>query len=336
MRHQLPVRGLLAAAVIYLAAAAPAQSEDDLVRARQLFNQGLTQEAASDWAGALATFQEVAKIKMTPQVRFHIARSKEHLGRLNEALGGYRLAEYEASKLGDKAAELLGEVQRAREELEKRVPKLVIQRGQGAQAAKVELDGVVLGEAQIGSEISIDPGPHVVAGILPGGKRFTQTVELKEGQTERLTLDAPDDLGTAAPGTAASEPPAAAGQSATLDASSVRPSGSALPWIIGGVGVASLAASAVFYTLKNDAEDELDSGCLGRTCPDTLQDTQSKGETYATLTGVTLGVGVVGVGVAAVLLLSGRSPANARTESGLSLDVRTGPRGASVELGGRF
>ena len=329
----LLVRSLLAGALTLLPNALTAQTADDLSRARQLFSQGVTQEAAGDWAGALATFQDVARIKMTPQVRFHIARCKEHLGRLNEALGGYRLAEHEASELGDKATELLEEVQRSRVALEARVPKLVIERGPGASAARVELDGVAIGEAQIGTEISIDPGPHVVAGILPGGKRFEKTVDVAEGETERITLE-PEGLedDSAAPPVVVDggdpEPP--------RDAPAEEAGGSALPWVIGGVGVASLVASAVFFKMKSDAEDELSSGCLGRTCPDTLEDTQSRGETYATLTGVTLGIGIVGVGVATVLLLTGRSPGPEQTGRGVTFDASLGSGSASIDLSGRF
>ncbi|MEZ4376632.1 MAG: hypothetical protein R3B07_37860, partial [Polyangiaceae bacterium] len=101
---------------------AVAQSKDDLAKARRLFRQGLSLEAAGDFAGALAKFDEVAKVKLTPQVRFHMGRCKEELGRLNEALGDYRLAEYEAREAGAKE---LPEISAAKEKLEARVPKLV-------------------------------------------------------------------------------------------------------------------------------------------------------------------------------------------------------------------
>jgi hypothetical protein len=311
-----------------------AKSEPDLARARELYNQGLTQVAAGDWAGALATFQEVAKIKMTPQVRFHIARSKEKLGRLNEALGGYRLAEHEATALGDKGQELLEEVQKARSALEARIPKLVIVRGEGAEAARIALDGVTLGEAQIGSEISADPGPHVINVTLPDGRRFSRTVELEEGKTQELELDAPQGDGGSAPVTSDAEPSTEPDREPTVAAADS--GGSALPWIVGGVGVASLAAAAVFYKLKSDAEDELEQGCIGRTCPDTLEDTQSRGESYATLSGVALGVGVVGVGTAVVLLLTGRSSTTEESTRGWSVTLTPGPRSANVALGARF
>jgi hypothetical protein len=57
-----------------VAPVAHAQSQDDLDRARNLFRQGLSLEAAANWAAALGKFQDVARVKLTPQVRFHIAR----------------------------------------------------------------------------------------------------------------------------------------------------------------------------------------------------------------------------------------------------------------------
>ena len=149
-----------------------AQTQEELERARQQFRQGLSLEAAGNWAAALAKFQEVGKVKLTPQVRFHAARCNEQLGRLNEALGEYRLAEYEAGQQGLKEA---AEISQARQALETRVPKLVIKRGEGAEAARVELDGVELGEAQIGQPVAVDPGPHTIVAKLGGDRQVEES-----------------------------------------------------------------------------------------------------------------------------------------------------------------
>jgi len=326
-----PVTACLLA--LCLAFPASAQSEADLVKARRLYSQGLTQEAASDWAGALATFEDVARIKLTPQVRFHIARSKEHLGRLNEALGGYRMAEYEASQGSEKEQEILGDVQKAREELEKRIPKLTIERGEAAAAIKVELDGVVLGDPQVGKEITIDPGPHVVAGIVGPGRRFKVELSIKEGETQKLVLDVPKELRAAAepPPTAPTEPGPAPAEPAPQQPAK-KTSGGAAPWIVGGLGVASLAVSAVFYVRRNDAKKELDEGCLGNTCPDTLRDTQKRGETDAAISGVALGVGIAALG-ASTLMFLGRSSDG---EPGPSAALHIAPRHVSLSYAGRF
>lgn len=324
---------------------AQAQTKAELAKARQLYSQGLTQEAAGDWTGALATFQQVSRIKLTPQVRFHIARSKEKLGRLNEALGGYRLAEYEAEKAGDTAKGILDQIQSARVALEKRIPKLVIERGKGADAIKIELDGVVVGQAQVGHPVNVDPGPHEVVGALPGGDTFKKTVSAEEGKTGKVVLDVPDNLLAKAAAAPKSQPgsalpPEAPDEGPVHDQPPAEKSKSSVaPWIIGGVGVASLAASGVFYLLRNNAKKKLDDGCIGSKCPITLQSTQDAGQRYATLTGVALGVGAAGVGIAAVWLIAGSSSSKSGGDSagqGVSVRVGAAPHSTGVSVRGQF
>jgi hypothetical protein len=321
--------GLALLSVICLTSAAGglAHADDaELAQGRKLYSQGLTQEAAGDWAGALQSFEEVARVKMTPQVRFHIARCKEKLGRWNEALGGYRLAEYEA----EGSEEIASEIAKARSELERKIPKLVIVRGKGAEAIKVELDGVALGETQIGSEISADPGPHVVTGVIAPGRKIKKQVTLAEGATARVVLDVPDE--------AAETPPTASEDTASVVAAEKdapkKATNDAAPWILGGIGVTSLVLAGVFYKLRNDAENELDEQCIGNTCPDTLKDTESRGQTYAALSGITLGLGIVGIGAGALLLVSrsGSSEASSRYVP----SVAAGPRGAGFSFRGSF
>src|SRR5882672_904089 len=167
---------------------ARAQTQEELERARQQFRQGLSLEAAGNWSAALAKFVEVGKVKLTPQVRFHSARCNEQLGRLNEALGEYRLAEYEAGQQGLKEA---AEISQARQALESRVPKLVIKRGEGAEAARIELDGVELGEAQIGQPVAVDPGPHTIVAKLGGDRQVEESASVKESETAEVVLKAP-------------------------------------------------------------------------------------------------------------------------------------------------
>lgn len=299
----------------------------ELAQGRKLYSQGLTQEAAGDWPGALSSFEEVAKVKMTPQVRFHIARCKEKLGRWNEALGGYRLAEYEA----EGSADISSEISKARTELEAKIPKLVIARGRGADTIKVELDSVVLGDTQIGAEIAVDPGKHVVVATVSGGKKFRRQVTVEAGKTERLVLDVPDELSSEEPAVA-HEPTVSTTESPKVDQK--KGGDSAAPFILGGIGLASLIGAAVFYKLRNDAEQELDSGCLGKTCPDTLEDTQSRGQTYAALSGVMLGIGIVGIGAGTLLFVS--RPSSSETATRYRPMVGVGPRGGGVSFAGSF
>lgn len=301
---------------------ARAQSQDDLERARQQFRQGLSLEAAGDWAAALAKFVEVGKVRLTPQVRFHSARCNEQLGRLNEALGEYRLAEYEAGQQGLREQ---AEISQARQALETRVPKLIIRRGENAAAAKIELDGVELGEPQIGQPVNVDPGPHTVVAKLGADRQVEQSPTVKEGETAEVVMNAPAvatspvtnttaDTGTAGADTHAKSHP------------------SVLPWVVGGVGVASLVTSGVFFGLRAGAISDLDKGCKGNICPKSLQGTQDDGKLYTTLSYVTLGVGIAGVGVATYLFIAGSG--KQKEQASLPVDVAMLPGGGFVTVRG--
>jgi tetratricopeptide (TPR) repeat protein len=315
-----------------------AQTPQELARARTLYKQGLSLEAAGDWAGALAKFDEVARVKLTPQVRFHIGRCKENLGRLTEALGDYRLAEYEAQQQNAKE---LDEISKSREALEARIPKLVITRGAGAESATIEVDGVDVGESQIGKEVSVDPGPHRIVAKLSGGREFEETVNVGEGETKNVELVAPEGLIKKKPIASEGDDPDEIKPPPHVELDSKGPG--ALPFIIGGVGLVGLGAAGYFALQRQSAEDDLTAACRADdVCPRSKQSLQDDGERYALYTNIGLGVGIVGLGVAAVLLITGSgSSAPAKetvTQRGfqnVKVGVATGPV-TGVNVVGQF
>jgi len=325
---------LLAGSVTAVSPPVAAQSEQELERARSAYRQGLSLEAAGNWAAALAKFQEVARVKVTPQVRFHTARCYEQLGRLNEALGDYRLAEFEAGQQG--LAEL-DSISQARQGVEARIPKLTIRRGKGTENARIVLDGVELGEAQLGQALAVDPGPHRIVAKLAADKEMEESVVLKETEAAEVVLDVPE---AGAPATAA---PAAAGADAAADVGAApAPSRSVLPYVVGGVGVAGLIGAGVFYAIRSGAEGDLEDTCRGSTCPESMRDTQDKGELFTTLSLVSLGVGVVGLGVGTYLFVTdpaGREKASAgvrRVPHVPHVDVAVTPAGGALTVRGAF
>lgn len=283
------------------ALAAPTPAE--LAHAREDFRKGMQLEAANDWAGALARFEAVAQIAMSPAVRFHTARCQHRLGKLLEALGGYRLAAYEASndpKLATdpKLAEVLREAQAGIVEVEERVPKLIIRRGVGAEAASVQLDGVALGEASIGNEVQVNPGGHTIRYALQGKDFEEKVVTLQEGdsQTIELAFEVAPKPVAKKPAPTLEEPLVVAPQEKKSNV---------LPWVVMGAGGASLLASGVFYGLRSSAISDHDSQCVNNVCPGSLRATGDSGKSYTTVGNVTLGLGILGLGVGTVLLLTG-------------------------------
>ena len=87
--------------------AAPAQAGDtnrpgerDIDRARRLFQRGIEYEQKQSWDKALEMMQQVALVKLTPQVQYHMALCEENLGNLDTALNGYKSALSRADAVG--------------------------------------------------------------------------------------------------------------------------------------------------------------------------------------------------------------------------------------------
>jgi hypothetical protein len=292
--------------------AAVDSSTEALKKAREQFGQALALQTAGNWAGALALLKEVAAVKSTPQVRFNIALCEEKLGRLVAALGDYELAAADAR--AEKADQVAEEVEARREALSQRIPKLTVKRGSGADVATVSLDGVTLGDQVIGTAMPTDPGPHTIEATAPGFKPFRKSLRVAEQQNETIEIVLePEPI-----------PPA------TPPGVVVRSGRSPVyGYVIGGVGVASLAASGVFFGLRAGKISDLDKVCTKqRVCPEQYQSDIEQGERYTTIANVTLAVGVAAVAGGLVLILtSGPS-----TETSVAL----APAPGGAQLIGKF
>jgi hypothetical protein len=306
----------------------PARAEGpsvaELQNARAKFQRGIELEQAGNWSEAIQQFRAVGVVRMTPQVRFHIAYCEEGLGRLVTALGGYELALAEADQVGpDFKHEAEGAVLRLRA----RIPKLVIERGTNAEAALVQIDGVELGASSIGGEIPLDPGPHTITASAPGYQQFSTGAELKEQAVTRVTIDlmpAPKDAGpnTIERRVIVESPP---GPNRTV------------PYIVGGAGVGVLAVSGVLLALRLATQSELEKDCPDRNrCPESNYGTYRRLKTYNVVTPIVATVGIATIGVAVALILFEKKPAKPKEESGLAFTPAAKGALAGASLDYRF
>jgi hypothetical protein len=300
---------------------APETSAEALKRAREQFGQALALQTAGDWAGALALLKEVAAVKSTPQVRFNMALCEEKLGKLVAALGDYELAAADAR--AEKADQVAEEVEGRLESLRQRIPKLTIKRGAGADAASISVDGVSVGDQVVGTPMPTDPGPHAVEAKAPGFKQFRQSVRVAEQQSETIEV-----VLEAEPVPPPGSLPGGAAQPRGRDG--VRTAG----YVVGGVGVASLIASGVFFYLRQQKINDLDKSCPNRICPSHAYDSdRDAGKTYTVVADVTLAVGVAAVAGGVVLVLTSR-PSSSGPEPGPS--VALAPTLGGAQLFGTF
>ena len=305
--------------------AAPAADKAILVKARQQFQQALALETAGDWAGASSLFQQVAQVRLTPQVRFHIALCEEHLGKLAAALGHYQIAADEAQEA--QATEVAAQVASRTEVLKARIPKILLARGAGADYASVTLDGVVLGASSVGTELPVNPGPHTVDATAQGYKPFNTKFQIAEKENKKIEIV----LDLLPP-----PPVEEKAISASGEASLPPPNKNLAPLIVGGVGVASLAASGVFFLLRSKSIKSLENNCpTMTTCPASEKSTYDQGKTYTVVADVTLGIGIAGVAAGATLFLLNRKKPPAPTAGSVQV-VPTWDSGTGAALVGRF
>ncbi len=332
LARALVVLGLWGPACVATSVVAPAVARADgaadLERLRKRFSEGIAREEEDKWAEALAIFNEVAKEKMSPQVRFHIALSEEKTGKLVSALAGYRDALEMAKQSGDAAADVLENAPKKIAALEPRIPKLVV-RVEGDGVAL--LDGDPLAPDRNGATIALDPGRHVVAVRRGTTETPVKTLTLEEGSKEVVTIPKPAEA-TLPP----IEPPP--------QAEVTREDGTKLPAVIvGSAGLASLVGGAVMFGLRQAAIDDVTSSCANPDtltgCDPALQDTADRGRTYEyAAIGLAAG-GAALLGTAAILWFTvGQDrvvtkPAPTKTsDAGVSFSV--GPTGVLVR--GRF
>lgn len=332
---QLAARRALVATAAALAlttgaATAAAQSPAELATARSRFDEGLSLAAAGDWTNALAAFQEVGRVKLTPQVRFHIARCEENLGWWVRALGKYRLVVVEARGIdgADEAAQRAGE---AVARLERTVPVLAVSVRGAEGRVELFLDDAPLGPASGTRAVPVDPGTHRIE-ARQGATSVTQTVRAEASQRQRVELRftasspaAPKVLDP--PGTSPSPGAPAVGAGAAIPAATGDggTSTSALaPWLLVGVGGAGLVTGAVGLAVRQDAVADHDGQCLDRRCPAELEDAGSRGRVANAVmwTGFAVGAAALTSGVLWLVLRDAPSDGVDAGAGAVRLDAR--------------
>jgi len=272
-----------------------AQTPEELAAARQVFNEGKDLEKRNAWAEALEKFKRVAGVKMTPQVRFHIALCEENLGKLVSAIKGFELAAEDARQVGSTAAEVAEKAPARAEALRKRIGTIKIEVTGKVIQSKLLLDGAKVEAAAFGAEIPVDPGSHVIEVQDPAGKStFKKELSVGEHGAEKVSVEVNDV-----------EPPPP--PFPTVTASPIAPPPpppSRLPaYIVGGAGAALVVGWGVFFGLERGAIAEARTHCVGgdQRCTEEARPAIERGRTYYVVSNVFLGVGLAGLAGAGVL-----------------------------------
>jgi len=303
-------------------------SPEELAAARELWARGLELEKAKNWAGALATFEKVGKVRMTPQVRYHVGLASEQLGKLVDALNAYQLAVQEARLAGDKGRDVSEHAPARIEVLRGRVAKIRLHIVGRLRTSTLLLDGKKLSSALLEQDIPVDPGKHLVEVRRGDTVVEKSALELEEGSSESIDLRVQDP-----------EPPPASSRPPNARTPDVEAKPVLWPaYLTGGAGIAMLAAGGVFWALREDTIATIRESCVG---PDTecdlgLRSEEDLGRGFTTAGRVLFGVGGAALAAGVVLWLvppGGAASSSTSARPASSVGVSFGPNGVSVRGG---
>lgn len=334
MRRAWWLPALLACMLGSADARADAAAAEALFRdGRRLMDEGRINEACEK-------LQESQAQDPSSGTLLNLALCREKQGRVASAWADYLSAARLARTQGKPDRATTAESKAAA--LEAILPRVLVR-----ASSQIELRLVCgdkqLGRGIIGTAVPVDPGTCSVAASAPGMRTWSTTITVREKET--TTVDVPPLEPEAAPPASASAPASSAPAPAPPMVSSappvrpapsagvaVRSSSSPMGWILGAVGVAALGAGAAFGASSLASYREAERLCPShRGCSDDAIASRDSAETKAWLTNVALGVGVIGVGVGAYLLL--RKPA---AEPHVSIGMAPAHGGAVASLLGRF
>jgi len=202
-RRHRPLLALAFAAASLVSPAAFAgtePSEAELTQARERFAEARRLEDAGRWSEALEELQRVAKVKMTPQVRFHIALCMEHVGLWTQALDMFAQA---ASEAEGTAPQVVIESKQHIRKLEGELPTLSIHVRGAAPGDELLLDRQALPISAHPLPIRADPGPHSAELRREGEVVAREHFSLEPKATRRIELQ----VGSVAPAPKGEEVP---------------------------------------------------------------------------------------------------------------------------------
>ena len=307
--------GALLSCVASLAVTSPVcaqtASAEDIASARALGTEGVRLADSGDCVSATRKLEAAEKLYHAPTTLERLGECQVNLGQLvagteslnrvvREALPPSAPPAFVAAQ--HRAAQLLATAQ-------PRIGKLRIHvEGAPLDKVAVTVDGASVPAALFDGDRPTDPGAHEVKGGAPGFKTATATVQLPDGGNSAVSLVLEPD-----PSAAGASPPAGATTAAIASPSAPgtsTPAGSApapnrVPAFVAfGIGGVGIAVGSVFGIMALGTKSSLDNACVNKVCPATSQSDIDALSTRATISNIGFAVGVVGVAVGAVLLVT--------------------------------
>lgn len=308
--------GCLAGLALALGVPSVARAADG-GEAERLFREARKLVEAGDFEAACPKFAESERLEPAPGTLVNLAECEVHTGKLVSAQEHYRLASSGYPKT-DKRHDLAAQKAAA---LEGKIAHLTLKLAPGVpDGAAVRRGDALVAAKDLGASVSVDPGAVSIVVTVPGRVDKTYPLELRNGETKELVLEAGEPVSVAAPDGPVQAPDSGG---------SVRMAG----FVIGGVGIAGLALGAVTGILAMGSASTVNSHCNTTTyvCdPEGLNAAQA-GDVFAPLSTVGFIAGGVLVATGVVLVIVG-----GKKKEAVSFVPVVGPTFAQAALVGTF
>lgn len=234
---------------------------DKMTDAEELFRRAKALMAEKKEKEACPLFEESEKLDPQMGTLLNVAICHEAIGRVASAWGEYRAVEQMAQVAGRQ--DRVDLAHKAAQKLEGRLPrlKITLPPENKVDGIVVKIDGEPKGEP-LWNGVAIDPGTHNVETSAPGKKPNTSQVKVdKEGQVVPFTIpkleDAPPESVPIVEDPAEKARKRAEMEKQIAANKSRRTKG----FIIGGAGIAVMAAGGVFGILAIGKNSDASSAC---------------------------------------------------------------------------
>lgn len=321
------------------AGAARAQpSGQDAATAQALFDDGKRLMALGKHAEACPKLVESQRLDPGGGTLFAIALCHEGEGKTATAWADFNVALMEARK--DKRADREAAAAERIRALEPKLTRVRVVPVAKMQGLEVKRDGTLVGEAQWGTPIPIDPGSHMFEASAPGKTPWTSAIEIRgAGATVDVPIPALADAPTAPPPAVAPTQPAAPPASPQPAPKPMPPpeeGSSQKTWAVvaGAVGVVATGVGLGFGVSASSKWNDVAKACPGGRCTDPAKRTEADDAgTAADISTVLVSVGVVGIAAGVVLWLTAPSGEGRR---GMRLVPTATTRSVGLAFGGEL
>jgi hypothetical protein len=269
-----------------------AQTASDKAAAEALFREGRRLLDAGQYPQACAKLAESQKLDPAPGTLLNLAGCYEKNGQTASAWATFKEAQSASQQKGHADWAELARTRAAA--LEANLSRLTITVATPApDGLQVTRDGAVVGSAEWGTPIPVDPGAHVVEATAPHHATFHQSVQVTgagASQTLAVPALAEDTTPIVSPGDGGAAP-ASHGSTQRM-----------IGLVVAGVGVVGIAVGSVFGVVAmNKENDATQHDCTGNFCNSTGVQLGNDAHTAATVSTVAFGVGAAALAGGLVL-----------------------------------